>query len=112
MADKHFFKRSTSLATIEIQIKPTLRFRHIPAREQISKKQLTTNVGKIVGKGEPHTLMVGLKTDADTMEMSVGNSQKARSDLAYEPVTSLLMYTVYFLTEILGQPCSLLPYLQ
>jgi hypothetical protein len=53
MAKKHMEKCSTSLAIKAIQIKTTLRFHLTLVRMAIIKD--TTNVGKDVGKRNPHT---------------------------------------------------------
>jgi hypothetical protein len=59
MAKKHMKKSSASPVIKEMQIKTTLRFYLTLVRMVSSRTQTTTNVGKDVGKKNPHTLLVG-----------------------------------------------------
>lgn len=42
---------------------------------------MTTNVGRDSGKGEPYTLLVGVKTSVAIMEISVYQSQKVTNGI-------------------------------
>lgn len=56
----------------------------------------------------PHKLRVGLHTDASIIEISVGNSQKAKRTPTHTPQLCHLMYTQmiqHSSVEILGQQC-------
>lgn len=54
-------------------------------------KILKTNTGGVWEKEKPRSLLVGLQTGAVTLEISVGNSQKAKKiNLPYGPAIPLL----------------------
>lgn len=55
--------------------KTTLRFHFTPVR---MVKILKTITGGVWEKEKPRSLLVGLQTGAVTLEISVGNSQKAK----------------------------------
>ena len=50
MTNKHMKRCSTSLVTGEMKTKTTVRYRLIPIRTALSKKQKITSVGKDVEK--------------------------------------------------------------
>jgi hypothetical protein len=56
------------LAIKEMQIKTTLRFHLTPVKTSVFKK---TNNKCWRGKGNPHTLLVGMQISAATMENSI-----------------------------------------
>jgi hypothetical protein len=60
MVKKHMKKCSPSLAIKEMQIKTTLRFHLTPVRIAIISNTIKQALGRMQGKRNPFTLMVGM----------------------------------------------------
>jgi hypothetical protein len=62
-----------------MQIKMTLRF-HLTPDRLTSPRKHTANAGEDMGgRGDPHTLLVGMRTSATTMEIRMEVSQKTQT---------------------------------
>ena len=48
---------------------------------------MTTNAGEDVGRGSPHSLLVGLQTHADNYEISVKTLKQLKINLPCDPAT-------------------------
>jgi hypothetical protein len=64
------------LAIKEIHVTTTLKFLLTPVRMTVIKNQTTTNSYEDVRKRNLHTLLLGIKTSAITMEISMKAHQK------------------------------------
>ena len=71
MANKHRKRCSTSRIIREMQIKTTMRYHLTPVRMAAIKSLQTINAREGVEKGNPLTLLVGMKTSIAAMENSV-----------------------------------------
>ena len=76
MAEKHLQKCSKSVVITEMQIKMTPRFNLYQSEWLRSNPRVTTHVGEDVEKEDHSSLLVGLQTGTNTLEINLEVSQK------------------------------------
>jgi len=90
MASRHKKGCSTSLIARETQINTTVRYHFTPVRMAIIKKPTNNMLERVWRKGNPPTLLVGMKIGTATVENRWKFLKKLKIEKPYDPEIPLL----------------------